>query len=42
MIGNPTNEPPDRPSIIIIDTGADQCTCGGSAWIPVYDTGDKV
>ena len=25
-----------------MDTGADQCTCGGSAWIPVYNTGEKV
>jgi len=25
-----------------MDTGADQSTCGGNAWIPLYDTGEKV
>ena len=25
-----------------MDTGADQYTCVGSAWIPVYDAGEKV
>ena len=25
-----------------MDTGADQSTCGGDAWIPVFDTGEKV
>ena len=29
-------------SILIMDTGADQCTCGGMAWIPVHDTGETV
>jgi len=25
-----------------MDTGADQTTCGGTAWIPLHDTGEKV
>ena len=29
-------------SILIMDTGADQSTCGGSAWIPIFDTGERV
>ena len=24
-----------------MDTAADQCTCGGSAWIVLHDTGEK-
>ena len=27
---------------MIIDTGADQCTCGGDAWVPLNDTGEKI
>ena len=38
--GNIKNK--DEQSILIMDTGADQCTCGGNAWIPVHDTGEKV
>ena len=34
------NEPNN--SILIMDTGADQSTCGGKAWIPLFDTGEKV
>ena len=33
--------PPDD-SIIIFDTGADQCSIGGPAWTILHDTGDKV
>ena len=29
-------------SILIMDTAADQCTCGGSAWIVLHDTGKRV
>ena len=36
------DEPDNTQSILIMDTGANQCTCGGSAWIPAHDTGDKV
>ena len=34
------NEPNN--SILIMDTGADQSTCGGKAWIQLFDTGEKV
>ena len=41
--GLPMADAPDNTqSILIMDTGADQCTCRGPAWIPVHDTGDKV
>ena len=30
-----------KESILIMDTAADQCTCGGSAWIVLHDTGKK-
>ena len=36
------DDPDNTRSILIMDTGADQYECGGSAWIPVHDTGDKV
>ena len=34
----------DKPSssILIIDTAADQCTCGGSAWIVLDKTGEEI
>ena len=32
----------EQDSILIIDTGADQCTCGGNAWKVLHDTGEKV
>ena len=32
----------NKNSILIIDTGADQSTVGGNAWIKVYDTGNKI
>ena len=31
-----------RQDILIIDTAADQCTCGGPAWSVLYETGEKV
>ena len=31
-----------RQDILIIDTAADQCTCGGPAWFVLYETGEKV
>jgi len=38
--GNIKNK--DEQSILIMDTGADQCTCVGNAWIQVHNTGEKV
>ena len=35
------NEHEDKP-ILIMDTGADQCTCGGPAWIVLDSTGEEV
>ena len=34
----------DKPSssILIIDTAANQCTCGGSAWIVLDKTGEEI
>ena len=32
----------DDDSILIMDTGADQCTCGGSAWTVLEYTGEMV
>ena len=31
-----------KKSILIVDTGADQTTCGGNVWIPLHDTGERV
>ena len=42
MISADSKKSQNKTSILIMDTGADQCTCGGSAWIPVYDTEEKV
>ena len=35
------NEHEDKP-ILIMDTGADQCTCGGPAWVVLDSTGEEV
>ena len=35
------NYKPSR-SILIIDTAADQCTCGGNAWIVLDKTGEEI
>jgi len=29
-------------SILIVDTTTDQCTCGGTAWVILHDTGTKI
>ena len=29
-------------SILIVDSGADQCTCGGPAWVIIETTGEEV
>ena len=31
-----------KSNILIMDTAADQCTCGGPAWHLLHDTGEKV
>ena len=40
--GHPNSEDEDKESILIVDTAADQCTCGGPAWTVLHDTGDKI
>ena len=32
----------DYNSILIIDTAADQCTCGGLVWVILNHTGEKI
>ena len=42
MITADSNKSQNKIFILIMDTGAHQCTCGKSAWITVYDTGEKL
>ena len=35
-------EKPPKQSILIVDSAADQCTCGGPAWIMLEETGQEV
>ena len=39
---NENNGDSTNSSMLIMDTAADQCTCGGSAWIITNVTGEEI